>query len=131
MGFAIAETAAARGATVTAIIGSVTSPIPAGIRCIQVKTAEEMYRAVNENLPHATIFIGAAAVADFRPVSAENEKIKKGDRERYQLELVRNPDILLSASKNRRPGQLMIGFAAETKNVKEYAREKLKKKASI
>jgi len=128
MGFAIAETAAARGATVTAIIGSVTSPIPAGIRCIQVKTAEEMYRAVNENLPHATIFIGAAAVADFRPVSAENEKIKKGDRERYQLELVRNPDILLSASKNRRPGQLMIGFAAETKNVKEYAREKLKKK---
>lgn len=128
MGFAIAEAAAARGAKVTAIVGTVSVPVPEAANCIRVETAEEMYRAVNEILPQATVFIGAAAVADFRPASAENEKIKKGDRERYHLDLVRNPDILLSASQNRRPGQLIIGFAAETQNVKEYAREKLRKK---
>lgn len=128
MGFAIAEAAARRGAKVTAIVGTVSVPVPELVNCIRVTTAEEMYRAVNEILPQATVFIAAAAVADFRPASAENEKIKKGDRERYHLELVRNPDILLSASQNRRPGQLIIGFAAETQNVKEYAREKIRKK---
>ncbi|MCV5825242.1 phosphopantothenoylcysteine decarboxylase, partial [Escherichia coli] len=72
-----------------------------------------------------SIFIAAAAVADFRPSEMVSNKMKKADRETLQLELVRNPDILSIAAQNRRQGQLIIGFAAETQNVKEYAKEKL------
>jgi len=128
MGFALALAASQRGAKVTAITGTVTAQPPSGIEVINVVTAEEMYAAVMKRFPECSIFIAAAAVADFRPSEMVSNKMKKADRETLQLELVRNPDILSIAAQNRRQGQLIIGFAAETQNVKEYAKEKLEKK---
>lgn len=128
MGFALARAASQRGAKVTAITGTVTAQPPSGIEVINVVTAEEMYAAVMKRFPECSIFIAAAAVADFRPSEMVSNKMKKADRETLQLELVRNPDILSIAAQNRRQGQLIIGFAAETQNVKEYAKEKLEKK---
>lgn len=128
MGFALALAASQRGAKVTAITGTVTAQPPSGIEVINVVTAEEMYAAVMEHFPECSIFIAAAAVADFRPSQIVSNKVKKADRETLQLELVRNPDILSIAAQNRRQGQLIIGFAAETQNIKEYAKEKLEKK---
>lgn len=128
MGFALARAASQRGAKVTAITGTVTVQPPSGIEVINVVTAEEMYAAVMKRFPECSIFIAAAAVADFRPSEMVSNKMKKADRETLQLELVRNPDILSIAAQNRRQGQLIIGFAAETQNVKEYAKEKLEKK---
>lgn len=128
MGFAIAGAAAERGAKVIAIAGTVTADAPPGINLVRVATAEEMFNAVLHYLPDATVFIGAAAVADFRPATVEVNKIKKGDRDKLTLELVRNPDILSAVAESRRQGQLIIGFAAETGNVKEHAKEKLRKK---
>lgn len=128
MGFALALAASQRGAKVTAITGTVTAQPPSGIEVINVVTAEEMYAAVMKRFTECSIFIAAAAVADFRPSEMVSNKMKKADRETLQLELVRNPDILSIAAQNRRQRQLIIGFAAETQNVKEYAKEKLEKK---
>jgi phosphopantothenoylcysteine decarboxylase/phosphopantothenate--cysteine ligase len=127
MGFALAEAARARGAEVTVIAGSTSATRPSGVRFVDALTAEAMLRATLDEFERATIFIGAAAVADYRPVARAAQKIKKSDAA-LTLELERTPDILASVAAARAVGQLVIGFAAESENVLEHAREKLRRK---
>lgn len=128
MGFAVAEAAAARGADVTVVAGITSVEPPANVKIIKGLSAEEMYVAVMKELPNATVFIGSAAVADYRPANAPTEKIKKDGKETMTLELTKTPDILADVSKNRTNGLLVIGFAAETTDVLGYARSKMEKK---
>ena len=87
-----------------------------------------MYDAVAKNIGEATVFVGAAAVADYAPAKAAGGKIKKDGRDFMVMELKKTPDILAEVAKNRSNGLLVLGFAAETHDVIGYAREKLKKK---
>ena len=128
MGFAVAEAAAARGAEVTIVAGVTSVEPPADVRVIRAVSAEEMHSAVMRELPNATVFIGAAAVADYAPASAADAKIKKDGRDVMTLKLKKTPDILSEVSKNRHDGLLVVGFAAETNDVVEYARSKMEKK---
>ena len=130
-GHAVAAAAAKAGARVTLISGPVTVPDPVGVDVVHVETAAEMLDAVRRALP-ADIGIFAAAVADWRVANAEGEKIKKTASARTPtLSLVENPDILktIATPKAGRP-RLVIGFAAETENVTEYAKKKLKSKGA-
>ncbi len=128
MGFALARAALSRGADVTIVAGSTSAPPPAGANLIRVESAEEMYSAVMQEVAGSTVFVGAAAVADYRPKNKAATKIKKKDLEEMILELERTPDILAAVSAGRRNGQIVAGFAAETTNILEYAKEKLDKK---
>ena len=129
MGFAIAEAAARRGADVTIVAGQTSVDAPVDIKLIRVISAVEMYEAVMSEMQKATVFIGAAAVADYAPANSAKAKIKKDGREKLTLELHRTPDILSDVSKNRTNGLLVVGFAAETNDVVNYARSKIEKKA--
>ena len=127
MGFAIAQAAKTRGARVTVIAGATTMTSPVNVSVVPVTSAEEMHTAVMNALSMASIFIGAAAVADYRPVERSLRKIKK-TRSSLSLELERTPDILRAVANARQQGLLVIGFAAETENVLVNAREKLSSK---
>ncbi|HLN99864.1 MAG TPA: bifunctional phosphopantothenoylcysteine decarboxylase/phosphopantothenate--cysteine ligase CoaBC [Pyrinomonadaceae bacterium] len=127
MGFAIAEAAKSRGAQVTVVAGSTTVAQPAAMDLVRVTSAAEMQAAVMERLPDASIFIGAAAVADYRPSKAAAAKIKK-TTDTLSLKLERTPDILGDVANAKRDGLLVIGFAAETENILRHAREKLSAK---
>jgi phosphopantothenoylcysteine decarboxylase / phosphopantothenate---cysteine ligase len=124
MGFAIAKAAHDRGADVTVVSGVTSVPPPIGVRVIQTTSAREMHRAVMESAGDATIFIAAAAVADYAAAEASNQKMKKTS-DTLELTLQRTPDILREVARARRHGQLIIGFAAETENLLENAWEKL------
>ncbi|HEX8162127.1 MAG TPA: bifunctional phosphopantothenoylcysteine decarboxylase/phosphopantothenate--cysteine ligase CoaBC [Pyrinomonadaceae bacterium] len=124
MGFALAEAARARGAEVTVVAGVASAPRPCGVRFVEAVSAEAMMRAAGAEFQSATVFIGAAAVADYRPASRAEQKLKKAEAA-LTLELVRTPDILASVAAARRAGQLVIGFAAESEDVIEHARRKL------
>lgn len=126
MGYAIAEAAVEAGARVTLISGPVPLPDPERMRVIRVVNAQEMYEAVHANVTEADIFIGVAAVADYRPLETAGEKIKK-TQEKMTLELVRNPDILASVAALK-PAPFTVGFAAETENLEQHARAKLENK---
>lgn len=128
MGFAVAEAAAKRGAGVTVVSGVTTVEPPENVEVIRAVSAEEMFQAVMEKLPSATVFIGAAAVADYRPKKTADAKIKKTNQDFLTLELEKTPDILSNVSANRHNGLLVVGFAAETDDVVEYARSKMEKK---
>ena len=123
MGFALAQAMRAAGADVVLISGPVFLPTPPGVRRIDVESCEQMYAAVQRELPGTAIFIGTAAVADYRPVTCAEQKIKKNS-ETLALELTRTTDILSQVSASaQRP--FMVGFAAETNSVEHYARAKL------
>ncbi|HKG21148.1 MAG TPA: bifunctional phosphopantothenoylcysteine decarboxylase/phosphopantothenate--cysteine ligase CoaBC [Blastocatellia bacterium] len=126
MGYAIAEAAEARGARVTLVSGPVALKPPGGVDLIRVRSASEMYSSVMEHLPASTIVVMAAAVADYRPVRAAGQKLKKG-QETFVLEMERTEDILAAAARAR-SAQVLVGFAAETQNVVENARKKLAEK---
>lgn len=128
MGFAVAEAAAARGADVTVVAGITTVEPPANVKVVRGVSAQEMFDGVMKELPTATVFVGAAAVADYAPANAANAKIKKEGRDEMTLELKKTPDILANVSKNRHEGLLVVGFAAETNDVIGYARSKMEKK---
>jgi phosphopantothenoylcysteine decarboxylase/phosphopantothenate--cysteine ligase len=128
MGFAVAEAARARGARVTVVCGVTTVEPPENVEVIRAVSAEEMFQAVMEKLPESTVFIGAAAVADYRPKDLADAKIKKTNQDFLTLELEKTPDILSNVSQNRHQGLLVVGFAAETNDVIEYARSKMLKK---
>jgi phosphopantothenoylcysteine decarboxylase/phosphopantothenate--cysteine ligase len=128
MGFALAEAARDRGADVTVVAGVTTVEPPSGVRVVRAVSAADMHKAVLKELPAATIFVGAAAVADYAPANAAAAKIKKDARDEMTLELKKTPDILAEVSASRSNGLLVIGFAAETNDVVEYARSKMKKK---
>lgn len=127
-GHAIAAAAAAAGAQVTLISGPVAIPDPAGVTTVHVESARDMLEAAEAALP-AEIAIFAAAVADWRVADAAGQKMKKGQAGTPSLHLVENPDILASIAAREidRP-PLVVGFAAETQNVVEYARAKLARK---
>lgn len=126
MGFALAKAAAAMGAEVTLVAGPVNLATPNGVKRINVESAQEMLDAVMPQVENHQIFIGCAAVADYRLAEVAESKIKKS-AEQMQLALVRNPDILASvASHANRP--FTVGFAAETNDVEQYARGKLTRK---
>jgi phosphopantothenoylcysteine decarboxylase/phosphopantothenate--cysteine ligase len=127
MGFAVAEAAARRGAHVILISGPVSLETPAGITRVDVRTTEEMHRAVLTNLDRATVVVMAAAVADYRPVVSHASKLKRGT-EHLSIEFEPTADILADVSR-RRGERVLIGFAAETEHVAEHARRKLKEKA--
>ena len=124
MGYAIAKAAHARGAEVTVVSGVTSVAAPAGVSVIETTTANEMHRAVMERAGDATIFIAAAAVADYASVDTSTQKMKK-TADTLELKLQRTPDILREVAGARRQGQLIIGFAAETENLLENAWEKL------
>jgi phosphopantothenoylcysteine decarboxylase/phosphopantothenate--cysteine ligase len=123
MGYAVADAAARRGAKVFLVSGPVNLDTPAGVERIDVRTAEEMRRAVAERLPTSTIAIFAAAVADYRPAEAQPQKIKRF-KEPLTLRLEPTPDIL-AESAQAKGDRLIVGFAAETDHVAENARKKL------
>lgn len=126
MGFALAKAAADMGAAVTLVAGPVNLATPEGVTRINVESAQNMLDAVMDNVDKKDIFIGCAAVADYRVSDIADCKIKKSAEE-MQLALVRNPDILATvASLANRP--FVVGFAAETHDVEAYARDKLKRK---
>ncbi|MBK8304244.1 MAG: bifunctional phosphopantothenoylcysteine decarboxylase/phosphopantothenate--cysteine ligase CoaBC [Chloracidobacterium sp.] len=128
MGFAVAEAAAVRGAKVTVVAGVTTVDPPANVKVIRAVSAEDMHAAVKAEIANATVFVGAAAVADYAPANAADAKIKKDGRDVMTLELKKTPDILSEVSKNRHDGMLVVGFAAETNDVVGYARSKMEKK---
>jgi len=127
MGFALAEAARQRGADVTVIAGFTTVTPPPGLVLVNTSSAAEMHAEVMKAINKASIFIAAAAVADYRPVSRVDTKIKKS-HDRLNLTLERTKDILGEVAKTRRNGQLVVGFAAETENVIANARGKLIRK---
>lgn len=126
MGYALAEVARSMGAEVTLVSGPVSLDAPAGVKVIKVESASEMYEAVMDVMDEQHIIIGTAAVADYKPAVYENQKVKKqaGDS---TLELTRTKDILREVGK-RKTNQILIGFAAETNDLDEYAKKKLVKK---
>lgn len=126
MGFAVAEAARSLGADVTIVAGRTSATPPPGIRLIRVESAEQMLKEVLARYEQSNIVIKAAAVADYRPVQRYGQKIKKsGDV--LQLELERTTDILQTLGE-RKQHQILVGFAAETDNVEEYALGKLERK---
>ncbi|WP_028116428.1 bifunctional phosphopantothenoylcysteine decarboxylase/phosphopantothenate--cysteine ligase CoaBC [Ferrimonas senticii] len=129
MGFAIAEQAVRMGAEVTLVSGPVNLPTPAGVNRVDVESAEQMLAAVMARIDQQQIFIGCAAVADYRAANVAEHKIKKQNQasDELTIQLVRNPDILATvASHTKRP--FTVGFAAETNDVEQYALDKLKRK---
>ena len=127
MGAAMARSAWLRGAEVKIIAGPVNID-SYGFEVIHVVSALDMLREVKANLEWADYIVKAAAVGDYRPKEYNADKIKREGKDNFTLELIQNPDIAAEAGKLKRSDQVLIGFAAESRNVKEYAREKLSRK---
>jgi len=123
MGYAVAEAAARRGAKVILVSGPTNLETPTGVERIDVRSAAEMHRAVMDRIAGASVAILAAAVADYRPVEQQAEKIKKGTGP-LTISLEQTPDILAEVAKSKN-GKIVVGFAAETEHVAENARKKL------
>lgn len=128
MGFAVAEAAQKRGAKVTVVCGVTNVSPPENVEVIKAVSAQEMFDAVMRKLPETSVFIGAAAVADYRPKRIAEIKIKKTVNEIFNLELEKTPDILANVAANRHENLLVVGFAAETNDVVNYAKSKMEKK---
>ena len=128
MGYALADAAQSRGAKVILVSGPTAIHPPARCEVVRVTTAEEMRKAVLGRMAEATMVIKAAAVADYRPVNVSDHKLKRTGP--MTLELAPTEDILAEVTKQRRPGQLIVGFAAETENMTENGRAKLLRKGA-
>jgi len=126
MAYALAAEAVAAGAKVTLISGPVNLPTPESVKRIDVISAAQMLGATHEAMTNCDVFIGVAAVADYRPVEIERQKIKKSNQQ-MQLKLVKNPDII-SAIAQLKEKPFVVGFAAETNNIVSNGRDKLKRK---
>ena len=127
MGYAIAQAASERGAEVTLVSGEANIKPPIFAELVKVKSAEDMFNAVKENLSESDAVIMAAAVADYTPDTYSNEKIKKSDSD-MSISLKRTRDILKYAGENKRDKQVICGFSMETENLLENSRKKLEKK---
>ncbi|MFO8152869.1 bifunctional phosphopantothenoylcysteine decarboxylase/phosphopantothenate--cysteine ligase CoaBC [Thioalkalivibrio sp.] len=128
MGVALAAAARDAGAAVRLVHGPLGVPLPAGVQAVAADTAEAMHAAVLQHLEGVDLFIAAAAVADYRPRAPADQKLKK-DAPGMTVELVRTPDILADVAA-RRPRPFVVGFAAETTNLRENARAKLERKGA-
>jgi phosphopantothenoylcysteine decarboxylase/phosphopantothenate--cysteine ligase len=131
-GYALATVAAARGARVTLVAANTELPDPAGAVVFRVVSAAELREQMLKQADEADVIVMTAAVADFRPSDVARHKIKKGDVDQPPIEVTRNPDILMELVQARRPGQLVVGFAAETgdddADVLAHGRAKLARK---
>ena len=127
MGYAIAEAARERGLLVTLVSGPVNLLPPEGVEVINIESAADMAKAMKSAAQTADIIVMAAAVADYRPRQYSTSKVKKSDGDMC-IELERTEDILLSLGKNKRPGQILVGFAAETDDLLKNAQGKLQRK---
>jgi len=128
MGVAISQELAARGAEVSLVMGpTFLKPSIPGIHLVNVNTAEEMYQACMAAFPKTDVAIMSAAVADYTPSNKAEEKIKKINDDLF-IELVKTKDILKNLGQQKKNGQILVGFALETSNEKEYALNKLKTK---
>jgi len=127
MGYAIAEVAALRGADVTLVSGQVALKAPMGVKLVPIVSAQDMFEAVTSRSDNEDIIIKAAAVADYRPSTVADQKMKKKDGE-LSIELERTKDILKYLGENKKDGQTLCGFSMETENLIGNSREKLKKK---
>ncbi|MEG9476577.1 bifunctional phosphopantothenoylcysteine decarboxylase/phosphopantothenate--cysteine ligase CoaBC [Mannheimia indoligenes] len=129
MGYSIAKAFAERGANVTLISGPVNLPTPDNVERIDVQSALEMEQQAVKFAQKSAIFIGCAAVADYRMAEVSNQKIKKtDDSNELTLKLVKNPDIIANVANLAENRPFVVGFAAETQNVAEYAKSKLERK---
>lgn len=128
MGYALAAEARYRGADVVLVTGPSNERVPSGVRAIPVTSAQEMQRACLDELQDADVIIKAAAVGDYRARKFSPQKIKREKAEILTIEMERNPDIAREISARRRPGQILVGFAAETENVMENALRKIESK---
>ncbi len=127
MGFAIAEAAVESGANVVLVSGPVSLPTPDRVKRVDVVSAQDMYKAVHDELANVDVFVASAAVADYRPAEVAQQKLKKGENDIASIPLVKNPDIVASvAALEAKP--FTVGFAAETHDVEAYAKQKLIKK---
>jgi phosphopantothenoylcysteine decarboxylase/phosphopantothenate--cysteine ligase len=127
MGYALARSAFRRGGEVTLISGPSVLSCPAGVNLVKVQTAREMFDAVLAHAKNCSVVIKAAAVADYRPETTCQHKVKKEQID-TQLILERNPDILLELGKRKKAGQLLVGFAAESQNLRQEGLKKLQNK---
>ena len=128
MGFALAEAARDRGAEVTVVCGAVTAAIPGGVRIVPVTSTMDLYHAMEQETDSQDIVIQAAAPADYRFAQQYDAKLKKRDGEELVLRLVENPDVARMVGERKHPGQILVGFAAETDHLKENAAKKLESK---
>lgn len=129
MGYALAEACVSAGAKTTLISGPVSCEPPIGATVINVETTQQMFDASVAAAATADIFIGAAAVVDFKPATVHVQKIKRNGLESMELSLIPNPDIIASIADSASRPRLVVGFAAETHEVKAYARKKLASKS--
>lgn len=127
MGYALAEAARDRGASVTLISGPVRIAPPAGVETVSVRSTRQMYDAVMSRIGDSTVFIGCAAVADFRPVTLADQKIKKEGRRSITLELETTEDIIGAVARDPQP-RIVVGFAAESQSLIDNAGTKLREK---
>ncbi|MEC8790136.1 MAG: phosphopantothenoylcysteine decarboxylase [Verrucomicrobiota bacterium] len=127
MGYALARAAVDRGMQVTLVSGPTALKAPAGAEVLYVETAREMQEAMSQRFAKADLIIMAAAVSDHRPETRSKQKQKK-EQVRMTLDLVANPDILMELGKQKKNGQTLVGFAAETENLLPNARRKLREK---
>ncbi len=125
MGYALAKNAARRGAKVTLITGAENLPDPENVSCVHIESAKDMFEAVKK-YSDANIIVKAAAVADYRPVSVAEDKIKKSEGD-ASIALERTDDILKFLGENKKEGQLLCGFSMETRDLLENSRKKLEK----
>ncbi|MAK28002.1 MAG: hypothetical protein CMI22_06520 [Opitutae bacterium] len=127
MGYALARAAVDRGMQVTLVSGPTALKAPAGAEVLFVETAREMQEAMSQRFAKADLIIMSAAVSDHRPETRSKQKQKK-EQMRMTLDLVANPDILMELGKQKKNGQTLVGFAAETENLLPNARRKLREK---
>ena len=128
MGYAIAEAAAKRGATVTLVSGPVALEKPANVERVFIESTMDLYAALEARCGEQDVIIQAAAPADYRPEQVAEQKIKKNGDEPFDIHLVQNPDVAAMVGSKKRPGQILVGFAAETQNLSQNAAKKLEKK---
>jgi len=128
MGFALAEAARDRGAEVTLVKGFTTAPLPVGIKTVEAESALDLLKIMKKEALKQDILIQAAAVADYRPAAVSKTKMKKKAGEPVTITLTENPDIAKTVGAAKKPGQIFVGFAAETDHVKKHASDKLKAK---
>ena len=128
MGYAIARAAAERGARVTLVSGPVNLPVPLGVERVSILSTQDLYEAVTARCQGADVVIQAAAPADFTPEAVSDQKIKKQGDGDLMLSLRQTPDVAARVGELKKPGQVLVGFAAETQDVLENAQKKLKKK---
>ena len=128
MGFALAEAARDRGADVKLVYGSVSVPVPGGVRTIHIESAMELYETMIREAPEHQIVIQTAAVADYRFENKQETKVKRKGKGPLTVTLIENPDIARAVGEAKREGQILVGFAAETDHLKENAEAKLSRK---